>query len=151
VVVNGDIDHVGGELRTFSFPELAGPKRITGPDHRTMLFAFFGPTCDASCVANLQELDTWASAHPDVRVIAVSSWDPAARNTDAVRSLGLGYEVAFDPLGRMATAAYGVVLPNLAPPTPFSIVVGADGIVQGFYPGPWTGHNAAALPSYTGP
>jgi hypothetical protein len=41
--------------------------------------------------------------------------------------LGLGYEVAFDPLGRMATAAYGVVLPNLEPPTPFSIVVGPDG------------------------
>jgi hypothetical protein len=51
----------------------------------------------------------------------------------------------------MATAAYGVVLPDLTPPTPFSIVVGPDGIVQGFYPGPWTGHNTAALPSYTGP
>ncbi|MFL5790615.1 MAG: hypothetical protein ACJ76A_03845 [Actinomycetota bacterium] len=151
VVVNGDLDHVGGELRTFSFPPLQGPGRITGPGHRTTLFSFFGPTCDSSCTANLEQLDTWSTAHPDVRVIAVSSWDPSVRNTDAVRSLGLGYEVAFDPLGRMATAAYGVVLPNLAPPTPFSIVVGADGIVLGFYPGPWTGHNAAALPSYTGP
>lgn len=151
VIVNGDIDHVGGELRTFSFPALHGPTRITGPDHRTTLFTFFGPTCDAGCLANLKGLDTWATAHPDVRVIAVSSWDPSGGNTDAVRSLGLGYEVAFDPLGRMATASYGVVLPNLDPPTPFSIVVGPDGIVQGFYPGPWTGQNAATLPSYTGP
>jgi hypothetical protein len=151
VVVNGDIDHVGGELRSFSFPALEGANRITGPDHRTTLFTFFGPACDASCLANLTALDTWAAAHPDIRVIAASSWDPSGQNTDAVRSLGLGYEVAFDPLGRMATAAYGVVLPNLDPPTPFSIVVGPDGIVQGFYPGPWTGHNAATLPSYTGP
>jgi hypothetical protein len=30
-------------------------------------------------------------------------------------------------------------------------VVGPDGIVRGFYPGPWTGTNAAAIPSYTGP
>ena len=51
----------------------------------------------------------------------------------------------------MATAAYGVVLPNLEPPTPFAILVGPDGIVQGFYPGPWTGSNAAAIPSYSGP
>jgi hypothetical protein len=51
----------------------------------------------------------------------------------------------------MATASYGVVLPNLDPPTPFSIVVGPDGIVQRFYPGPWTGRTAATLPSYTGP
>ena len=68
-----------------------------------------------------------------------------------VRTLDLGYEVAFDPLGRMATAAYGVVLPNLEPPTPFAILVGPDGILQGFYPGPWTGGNAAAIPSYSGP
>jgi hypothetical protein len=84
-------------------------------------------------------------------VIAVSSWDSSGRYNGDVRSLDLGYEVAFDPLGRMATAAYGVVLPNLAPPTPFSILVGPDGIVQAFYPGPWTGTNAAAIPSYTGP
>jgi hypothetical protein len=84
-------------------------------------------------------------------MIAVSSWDPAGRSSGDVRSLDLGYEVAFDPLGRMATAAYGVVLPNLEPPTPFAILVGPDGIVQGFYPGPWTGTNAAAIPSYSGP
>ena len=151
VVVNGDLDHVGGELRAFSFPSLSGPQRITGPDHRTTLFSFFGPTCDPSCTANLRDLDAWAAAHPDVRVIAVSSWDPAGRSNDGVRSLDLGYEVAFDPLGRMATAAYGVVLPNLEPPTPFAILVGPDGIVQAFYPGPWTGGNAAAIPSYSGP
>ena len=151
VIVNGDIDHVGGELRTYSFPPLTGTERITGPDHRTTVFSFFGPTCDASCTANLTELDTWAAAHPDVRVIAVSSWDPSGVNTEVVHGLGLGYEVAFDPLGRMATAAYGVVLPNLEPPTPFSIVVGPDGIVQAFSPGTWTGLGAAAIPSYTGP
>ncbi len=151
VVVNGDIDHVGGELRAFSFPALSGSQRIAGPDQRTTLFSFFGPTCDTSCTANLEELDAWASAHADVRVVAVSSWDPSGQNTQRVRALGLGYEVAFDPLGRMATAAYGVVLPILAPPTPFSIVVGPGGIVQAFYPGPWTGHNTAAIPSYTGP
>jgi hypothetical protein len=72
-------------------------------------------------------------------------------NTEVVHGLGLGYEVAFDPLGRMATAAYGVVLPNLEPPTPFSIVVGPDGIVQAFSPGTWTGLGAATIPSYTGP
>jgi hypothetical protein len=151
VVVNGDLDHVGGDLRAFSFPSLNAPQPITGPDHRTTLFSFFGPTCDQSCTANLRDLDTWAAAHHDVRVIAVSSWDPAGRYTDDVRSLDLGYEVAFDPLGRMATASYGVVLPNLEPPTPFAILVGPDGIVQGFYPGPWTGSNAAAIPSYSGP
>jgi hypothetical protein len=84
-------------------------------------------------------------------VIAVSSWDPSGASTEAVRGLGLGYEVAFDPLGTMASAAYGVVLPSLEPPTPFSIVVGPDGIVQAFSPGPWTGLGAPALPSYTGP
>jgi hypothetical protein len=151
VIVNGDIDHVGGELRAFSFPSLTGADRVTGPDHRTTLFSFFGPMCDSSCTANLQDLGVWAKAHPDVRVIAVSSWDPSGQTTDMVGALGLGYEVAFDPLGRMATAAYGVVLPNLTPPTPFSIVVGPDGLVQAFYPGPWTGRNAAAIPSYTGP
>jgi hypothetical protein len=151
VVVNGDIDHVGGALRAFSFPSLSGSQRITGPDRRTTLFSFYGPTCNRSCTANLRDLDTWAAGHHDVRVIAVSSWDPAGRDTDAARSLHLGYEVAFDPLGRMATAAYGVVLPNLEPPTPFSILVGPDGIVQGFYPGPWTGTNAATIPSYSGP
>ena len=151
VVVNGDLDHVGGSLRVFSFPSLAGGKRITGPTNRTTLFTFVGPTCDAACTSSLTSLDRYASAHPDVRVIAVSSWDPDGDNTDAIRSLDLGYEVAFDPLGRMATASYGVVLPNLEPPTPFSIVVGPDGIVRGFYPGPWTGENAAAIPSYTGP
>jgi len=149
--MNGDIDHVGGELRAFSFPSVDGPERVRGPDHRTTLFSFYGPTCDRSCTANLQALDTWAGAHPDVRVIAVSSWDASGSSNDDVRALNLGYEIAFDPLGRMATAAYGVVLPDLTPPTPFSIVVGPDGIVQGFYPGPWTGHSAAALPSYTGP
>jgi hypothetical protein len=151
VIVNGDIDHVGGELRTFSFPAISGSQRITGPDDQTTLFSFFGPTCDASCTANLQALDAWARSHPDVRVIAVSSWDPSGQMNVDVQGLVLGYEVAFDPLGRMATAAYGVVLPILTPPTPFSIVVGPDGIVQGFYPGPWTGHNTAAIPSYTGP
>jgi len=151
VIVNGDIDHVGGELRTFSFPAITGPARVTGPDHRSTLFTFFGPTCAASCTANLQELGVWAGAHPAVRVIAVSSWDASGKDAEAVRGLDLRYEVAFDPLGRMATAAYGVVLPDLEPPTPFSIAVGPDGIVQGFYPGPWTGLNAAAIPSYTGP
>jgi len=151
VIVNGDIDHVGGELRAFSFPSLTGAGRITGPDHRTTVFSFFGPTCDASCTANLTELDTWAAAHPDARVIAVSSWDRSGANAEAIRGLGLSYEVAFDPLGRMATAAYGVVLPNLEPPTPFSVVVGPDGIVQAFSPGAWTGLGAAAIPSYTGP
>lgn len=151
VIVNGDIDHVGGELRAFSFPAIGGAQRITGPDRRTTLFSFFGPACEAGCTANLEALDTWAGAHPDVRVIAVSSWDPSGRMTGDVQALDLGYEVAFDPLGRMATAAYGVVLPDLAPPTPFSILVGPDGVVQAFYPGPWTGTNAPTIPSYTGP
>jgi len=110
-----------------------------------------GPTCDASCTAYLASLDRFATAHPDTRVIAVLSWDPSGRNVDAIRSLDLGYEVAFDPLGRMATASYGLVLPKIEPPTPFSILVGPDGIVRGFYPGAWTGQNTAAIPSYTGP
>jgi len=151
VVVNGDLDHVGGELRAFSFPSITGHRRIIGPDRRTTLFTFVGPTCDAACTTYLASLDGFAKAHPDMRVIAVSSWDPSGANTDAIRSLGLRYELAFDPLGRMATASYGVVLPNLEPPTPFSIVVGPDGIVRGFYPGPWTGANDAAIPSYNGP
>jgi hypothetical protein len=151
VVVNGDLDHVGGDLRAFSFPSLTGGPRIEGPDARTTLFTFVGPTCDASCTAYLTSLDRFATGHPDTRVIAVLSWDPSGRNIDAIRSLDLGYELAFDPLGRMATASYGVVLPNLEPPTPFSILVGPDGIVRGFYPGPWTGQNTAAIPSYSGP
>ena len=57
-----------------------------------------------------------------------------------------------DPKYRCCGAQVGWAQPaELKTPRPFSIVVGPDGIVQGFYPGPWTGRTAATLPSYTGP
>jgi hypothetical protein len=85
-------------------------------------------------------------------VIAVSSWDPELANADLIRSLALDYEVAQDPLGRMATAAYGNTLPVLTPPTPFSILVGPDGVVRAVYHGAWSAGSApASIASYTGP
>ncbi|MDP9184996.1 MAG: hypothetical protein M3O29_04935, partial [Actinomycetota bacterium] len=101
VVVGGDLDHVGGELRAFSFPSLTGSDRVTGPDGRQTLFTFVGPDC-SSCAEHLQALEDFATTHPDVRVIAVSSWDPELANASMIRELALGYEVAQDPLGRMA-------------------------------------------------
>jgi hypothetical protein len=84
-------------------------------------------------------------------VIAVSSWDPELANASLIRELALDYEIAQDPLGRMATAANGNTLPILDPPTPFSILVGADGLVQAVYRGVWTGATPAPIASYTGP
>lgn len=150
VALGGDLDHVGGELRAFSFPSLVGGDRITGPDGRETLFTFVGPDCD-TCAEHLGALEDFAKAHPDVRVIAVSSWDPDLANANLIRSLGLGYEVAQDPLGRMATAANGNTLPVLDPPTPFSILVGADGVVRAVYRGVWSGETPAPIASYTGP
>jgi hypothetical protein len=151
VVVNGDIDHVGGELRTFSFPSLTGGERITGPDDRETLFSFIGPDC-STCSSDLEALGSFARSHPDVRVIAVSSWDPELRNADLIRSLALDYEVAQDPLGRMATAANANTQPILTPPTPFSVLMAADGAVQAVYHGDWSADSAPApIASYTGP
>jgi hypothetical protein len=151
VVVNGDLDHVGGELRSFSFPSLTGGDRVTGPDGRETLFSFVGPDC-TTCEQDLDALGGFAHTHPDVRVIAVSSWDPELRNADLIRSLGLDLEIAQDPLGRMATAANANTMPVLTPPTPFSILVGADGAVQAVYRGAWSKATAPApIASYTGP
>ncbi len=151
VVLGGDLDHLGGDLRAFSFPSLVGGDRVTGPDDRETLFTFVGPDC-SSCTEHLQAVEGFAHDHPDVRVIAVSSWDPELANADLIRSLALGYEVAQDPLGRMATAAYGNTPPILTPPTPFSILVGPDGVVQAVYHGVWsTGSAPAPIASYTGP
>jgi len=137
VVVNGDPDHVAGVLRKFSFPALDGGDRIEGPDGRPTLFTFVGPDCDA-CVAHLQALDAFAADHPEIRVIAVSSWDPDGANTETIESLDLGYEVAADPLGRMATASFAQPLPFMDQPTPFTILVGADGEVLAARDGVWT-------------
>ena len=151
VVVGGELDHIGGILRAFSFPSLVGGDRITGPDDRETLFSFVGPDC-SSCATHLRALETFAHEHPDVRVIAVSSWDPELANADLIRSLGLDYEVAQDPLGRMATAAYGNTQPILTPPTPFSILVGPDGVLEAVYQGDWSaGAAPAPIASYTGP
>jgi len=151
VIVNGDLDHVGGELRSFSFPSLVGGERIQGPLDRETLFSFVGPDC-STCEQHLEALGAFAAAHPDVRVIAVSSWDPELRNADLIRSLGLDYEIAQDPLGRMATAADADTLPDVSPPTPFSILVGADGTLQAVYRGVWSeGTTPAPIGSYTGP
>jgi hypothetical protein len=151
VVVNGDIDHVGGKLRAFSFPSLTGGARITGPDGGETLFSFVGPDCSA-CEPDLEALAAFGRDHADVRVILVSSWDPDLRNAELIRSLGLDYEIAQDPLGRMATAANGNTMPILSPPTPYSILVGADGTVQAIYHGAWSqGGVPAPVASYTGP
>jgi hypothetical protein len=128
VVVSGDLDHPGGELRRFSFPALDGGDRIVGPDGRPTLFTFVGPEC-TGCAEHLRPLDAFAAQHPEIRVIAVSSWDPARGNAATIEGLNLGFEVAEDPLGRMATASFGQRLPILDPPTPFSVLVGADGRV----------------------
>jgi thiol-disulfide isomerase/thioredoxin len=149
--VNGDLDHVGGELRAFSFPSLVGGDRITGPDGRETLFAFIGPDC-GTCEQHLQALQGFADDHPDLRVIAVSSWDPDLRNADPIRALGLDYEVAQDPLGRMATAANGNTQPILTPPTPYAVLVGTDGTLRAVYQGVWSeGSAPAPIASYTGP
>jgi len=151
VIVGGDLDHVGGILHAFSFPSLVGGDRIAGPDDRETLFSFVGPDC-SSCATHLRALEAFAHEHPDVRVIAVSSWDPKLANADLIRSLGLDYEVAQDPLGRMATAAYGNTQPILTPPTPFSILVGSDGALEAVYQGDWSaGAAPAPIASYTGP
>jgi hypothetical protein len=150
VALGGDIDHVGGDLRSFSFPSLTGGDRITGPIEGPTLFAFVGPDC-SSCQEHLGALADFATSHPDVRVIAVSSWDPTLANANLIRSLGLPYEVAQDPLGRMATAANGITLPILTPPTPFSILVGADGYLKAVYRGMWSGQTPGPIASYTGP
>ena len=144
VVVTGDMDHVGGVLRRFSFPSLDGGARIEGPDGRPTLFTFVGPDCE-TCAAHLEALDAFAASHPDIRVVAVSSWDPSGANTDAITSLDLGYETADDPLGRMATASYGQRMPILDPPTPFSILVDGQGQVVGSASGTWNADSPARI------
>jgi thiol-disulfide isomerase/thioredoxin len=151
VVVNGDLDHVGGDLRAFSFPSLTGGDRVEGPIDRPTLFSFVGPDC-STCEQHLEALGGFAREHPDVRVIAVSSWDPELRNAELIRSMALDYEVAQDPLGRMATAADADTLPDVSPPTPFSILIGDDGTVEAVYRGVWSAGTAPApIASYTGP
>ena len=144
VVVNGDLDHVGGVLRRFSFPSLGGGPRIEGPDGRPTLFTFVGPGCE-TCPEHLEALDAFAAKHPDLRVIAVSSWDPSGANTDAITALDLGYETADDPLGRMATASFGQRMPILDPPTPFSILVDGQGQVVGSVSGTWNADSPATV------
>ncbi len=144
VVINGDPDHVDGVLRRFSFPSLGGGPRIEGPDGRQTLFTFVGPDC-ADCAAHLTALDEFARANPDVRVIAVSSWDPDGANTDAIEALDLSYEVAADPLGRLATASFAQPLPFMDQPTPFSILVQGDGRVTGAVDGVWNADSPAAI------
>jgi hypothetical protein len=51
----------------------------------------------------------------------------------------------------MATAANGTTLPILVPPTPFSILVGADGSVDAVFRGVWSERTPAPIASYTGP
>jgi hypothetical protein len=146
VVVNGDAEHVGGALRRFSLPALDGARRIEGPNGTPTLFTFVGPDC-ADCAGHLRALDEWAAAHPDVRVVAVSSWDPGGRNDELLRDLGLNHvEVAVDPLGRLATAMNGNVQPILTPPTPYSVMVDGDGVVLGRVDGVWSDQAAASLP-----
>ena len=144
VVVNGDPDHVDGVIRKFSFPSLDGTERIEGPDGRTTLFTFVGPDC-GECAEHLTALDEFAEANPDVRVIAVSSWDPEGSNTKLIEGLDLGYEVAADPLGRMATASFAQPLPFLTQQTPFSILMAPDGRVTGAVDGVWNDGSAASM------
>jgi len=144
VVINGDPDHVDGVLRKFSFPSLDGGARIEGPDGRPTVFTFVGPDC-ADCAEHLTALDAYAKANPDVRVIAVSSWDPDGANTAAIEGLDLSYEVAADPLGRMATASFAQPLPFMDQPTPFSILVAGDGQVTGAVDGVWKAESPAAI------
>ncbi len=144
VVIKGDPDHVAGVLRSFSFPSLDGSTRIEGSDGKPTLFTFVGPDCN-DCAAHLQALDVFAASHPDVRVIAVSSWDPTGANTATIEALDLSYEVAADPLGRMATASFAQPLPFMDQPTPFSILVAADGQVVSAHDGVWSNDAAAAL------
>ncbi|MEP6757925.1 MAG: hypothetical protein ABJB55_01870 [Actinomycetota bacterium] len=144
VVVNGDPDHVDGVLRRFSFPALGGGPRIEGPDGRPTVFTFVGPDC-IDCAAHLTALDAFAQANPEVRAIAVSSWDPEGANTATIDGLNLGYEVAADPLGRLATASFAQPLPFMDQPTPFSILVGGDGQVLGAVDGVWNAASPAAI------
>lgn len=145
VVVAGNADTVGGTVQRFSFPALLGRERIEGPDGRPALLTFVGPGCDATCTAHLRALDAFADAHPEIRVVAVSSWDPDGRNSRTIEGLGLGYEVAFDPLGRMATASHVERLPILTPETPYTILLGPDGRVLGAANGSWSPAAAAQL------
>jgi hypothetical protein len=145
VVVMGDAEHPGGVLHRFSLPELSGPGRIEGPDGRPTLITFVGPDC-ATCAEHLEAVDAFAKHYPDLRVIAVSSWDPKGTNTDMLRSLHLGHlELGEDPLGRMATAMYGNVEPVLTPPTPYSVLVTGDGAIVGRADGVWSEQAATTL------
>jgi hypothetical protein len=145
VVVMGDAEHPGGVLRRFSLPALGDGDRIEGPDGRPTLFTFVGPGC-ASCAEHLQTVDAFAKQHPELRVIAVSSWDPAGTNTGLLRSLDLQHaEVGVDPLGRTATAMYGDVQPVLTPPTPYSVLMAGDGTILGRVDGVWTDQAASTL------
>ena len=144
VVINGDPDHVDGVLRKFSFPALNGGDRIEGPDGRPTVFTFVGPDC-VECAEHLTALDTYAKANPDVRVIAVSSWDPQGANTATIEGLDLSYEVAADPLGRMATASFAQPLPFMDQPTPFSILIAGDGQIEGAVDGVWNADAPAAI------
>jgi thiol-disulfide isomerase/thioredoxin len=139
-------------MHRFSLPELtsgvmpaAATPRIEGPDGRETLFTFIGPDC-ATCAQHLEAIDAFAKEHPDLRVIAVSSWDPSGQNTQLLRSLDLRHvELGSDPLGRMATAMYGDVQPVLTPPTPYSVAIASDGTIQGRVDGVWSDGDAATL------
>jgi hypothetical protein len=145
VVVMGDVEHPGGVLHKFNVPALDGARRFEGPSGRQTLFTYVGPDC-GSCAEHLQAIDAFAKRHPDLRVIAVSSWDPSGANDELLRSLDLGnIEVAVDPLGRMATAMYGNVQPVLTPPTPYSVLMAGDGTIVGSVDGVWSDRSAATL------
>jgi hypothetical protein len=144
VVVMGDVENPGGVLHRFSLPALEGRDRIEGPDGRPTLFTFVGPDC-ATCAQHLEAVNAFAAQHPDLRVIAVSSWDPHGDNDRLLRSLDLGIEVGVDPLGRMATAMYGDVQPVLDPPTPYSVLVTGEGTIVGRVDGVWSDQAATTL------
>jgi thiol-disulfide isomerase/thioredoxin len=145
VVVTGDVDHPGGVLQRFSLPALDGGDRVEGPDGRPTLFTFVGPDC-STCRQHLEAIDAYAKGHPDLRVVAVSSWDPRGDNDRLLRSLDLrDVEIGVDPLGRMATAMYGNVQPDLSPPTPYSVLISPDGTIVGSVDGVWSDQAAATL------
>jgi hypothetical protein len=104
-----------------------------------------GPGCGA-CEQHLKAIDAFAQEHPDVRVIAVSSWDPRGENDRLLASLDLRHiEVGVDPLGRMATAMYGDVQPVLTPPIPYSVLMAGDGTIRGRVDGVWSDEDATTL------
>ena len=145
VVVTGDVDHAGGVLQRVSLPALESGERIEGPDGRSTLFTFVGLDC-STCRQHLEAIDAYAKRHTDVRVVAVSSWDLEGDNDQLLRSLDLRHvQVGIDPLGRIATAMYGNVAPNLSPPTPYSVLISPDGTIVGSVEGVWSDQSAGTL------